>query len=215
MLLGSIWRTTRDALAFEDDQDWFQSDCFTLVTKLNLCLVKHATTEKSQAGAGLLLVYASLAAIKVSPTDPGEIRFRKEVAFAPIASALIYCGRMMAMAPSASADRAPLRGDQIWAHVRQFQQDHLSKSRPRPISTLVRWRRWCQAVMSSETGKVSFDFDPASGTLAFDGEEWSLRALRHFATFSLSVVCFPMLEPARCGRSRLALLTDGSTQATA
>ena len=35
--------------------------------------------------------------------------------------------------------------------------------------------------MGSETGKVSFDFDPASGTLAFDGEEWSLRALRHFA----------------------------------
>ena len=81
--------------------------------------------------------------------------------------------------------------------------------------------------MSSETGKVSFDFDPASGTLAFDGEEWSLRALRHFAqgllqqlrarhfaTFSLSVVCFPMLEPARCRRSRLALLTDGSMPAT-
>ena len=35
--------------------------------------------------------------------------------------------------------------------------------------------------MSSETGKVSFDFDSASGTLSFEGEDWSLRALRHFA----------------------------------
>ena len=86
----------KDDIAFEDDVGAEQSRCLELVTQRSLYLVKHETRDKSQSGAGVLLVYASLA---VNPTDAGEIRLRKEVEFAPIASALIYCGCMMAMAP--------------------------------------------------------------------------------------------------------------------
>ena len=85
----------KDDIAFEDDVGAEQSRCLELVTQRSLYLVKHETRDKSQSGAGVLLVDASLA---VNPTDAGEIRLRKEVEFAPIASALIYCGCMMAMA---------------------------------------------------------------------------------------------------------------------
>lgn len=122
----------KDDIAFEDDVGAEQSRCLELVTQRSLYLVKHETRDKSQSGAGVLLVDASLA---VNPTDAGEIRLRKEVEFAPIASALIYCGCMMAMAMAPwleteglgfVATRLP--GDQFRSHVRHFQQEHLSKA---------------------------------------------------------------------------------------
>ena len=183
-LLENIWDALCDEDEHESTQEAQRIRCLAMLTDFSLGLVQHVTTEKCQAGAGLLLVYASLAAIKVSAVDSTHTRFRREVEFAPIASALIYCGRTMAMVTSVGRDSsssgdAPLRDDQLWSHVRHLQQQHLSNGRPRPISTLVRWRRWCQAVMASETGQVAFD--PCSGTLCFEGEDWSLAGLQQFA----------------------------------